>query len=68
MNPAPLIQVAPAAKAICLLLGWCMLTASPMIAQTGSVVRIRMENGRFWLESNGTPFFVKGAVGYDRLG
>lgn len=30
-------------------------------------VTIRSENGRFWLKRNGTNFFVKGAVGYDRF-
>jgi hypothetical protein len=54
-------------KIICLLLGCILTSVWPVHGQTASVVKIRGDNGRYWIERNGTPFFVKGAVGYDRL-
>lgn len=36
------------------------------VGASSSVVRIRTAAGRYWLELNGTNFFAKGAVGFDR--
>lgn len=53
----------------CLWLAGCLLLAlrANDVGATGSVVRIRSDEGRYVLERNGEPFFVKGAVGSYRL-